>query len=142
MDYNRKRRRKRRPAAVRSHVTQALLLFLCVATFAVPLLTTGGTAFSKPVTAQAAGGAYDSIALELAGATAFDDARKAASDGEDADYQTFLDNLNTLTSGTRWGNVGIFVGPKGTSQSMDNYSSLFSKVNVNKSQIETAAPAP
>ena len=141
MDYNRKRRRKRRPAAVRSHVTQALLLFLCVATFAVPLLTTGGTAFSKPVTAQAAGGAYDSIALELAGATAFDDARKAASDGEDADYQTFLDNLNTLTSGTRWGNVGIFVGPKGTSQSMDNYSSLFSKVNVNKSQIENYGDA-
>lgn len=141
MDQKRKRRQKRRPAHEKRHLRSALLLFLCVITLAVPLLTTGGTAFSESVTAQAADGAYDDLALELAGATAFDDARRTASKGEASEgdedaYDVFIDNLRTLVSGNYWGNVGIFIGPKGTSQNSDVWSVFYSKVEVNESQID------
>lgn len=144
MDQRRRHRRKKKHGAGgKFYLKNALLLFLCVVTLAVPLLTTGGTAFSEPVTAQAAGGAYDDLALELVGATAFDDARRIASKGETSEgesddaYQTFLNNLAILTDGTRWGNVGLFIAQKGTSQNSDIWSVFYSKVSVNKSQIDT-----
>ena len=76
MEHVQKHRRSRKTRAVGT-LKNALLLCLCLVTLAVPILSrTGGTAFAKPVTAQAA--AYDDLALDLAGATAFDDAQKLA----------------------------------------------------------------
>lgn len=130
----------------------ALLLCLCMVTMVVPLLSgSGGTAFFTPVTAQAAG--YDDVALEIAGATAFSDARNAAVKGdtgssegggdeaaEDA-YDNFLKNIGILCGNspngnqTSWGNVGILIGPRSRGNS-DDWSNLYSPISVNQDQIE------
>ena len=134
MEHVQKRRRLRRKNRAAKALKNALLLCLCLVTLAVPILSeTGGTAFAKPVTAQAA--AYDDLALDLAGATAFDDAQKlAAKDGSDT-YATFKANLGTLCD-PYWGNVGIFIGPKGTSENSDVWSVFYSKVSVSQKQID------
>ena len=133
MEHVQKRRRPRKTRAAGT-LKNALLLCLCLVTLAVPILSgTGGTAFAEPVTAQAA--AYDDLALDLAGATAFDDAQKlAAKDGSDT-YATFKANLGTLCD-PYWGNVGIFIGPKGTSENSDVWSVFYSKVSVSQKQID------
>lgn len=130
----------------------ALLLCLCMVTLVVPIFSgSGGTAFSAPVTAQAAG--YDDVALEMAGATAFSDARNAAVKGdtgssegggdeaaEDA-YDNFLKNIGILCGNspngnqTSWGNVGILIGPRSHGNS-DDWSTAHSPISVNQDQIE------
>ena len=134
MEHVQKRRRPLRKNWAAKALKNALLLCLCLVTLAVPILSgTGGMAFAKPVTAQAA--AYDDLALDLAGATAFDDAQKlAAKDGSDT-YATFKANLGTLCD-PYWGNVGIFIGPKGTSENSDVWSVFYSKVSVSQKQID------
>ena len=106
----RRRPRKTRTAGA---LKKALLLCLCLVTLAVPILSgTGGTAFAKPVNAQAA--AYDDVAIDMAGATAFEDARKTAGkEGVDTQPQ-FTEHISALTGGNHWGNVGLLVGPKST----------------------------
>lgn len=133
MEHVQKRRRLRRGRAAGT-LKNALLLCLCLVTLAVPILSgTGGTAFAEPVTAQAA--AYDDLALDLAGATAFDDAQKLAAKEGSTAYDTFKANLGTLCS-PYWGNVGIFIGPKGTSENSDVWSVFYSKVSVSQKQID------
>lgn len=133
MEHVQKRQRPRKTRIVGT-LKNALLLCLCLVTLAMPILSgTGGTAFAEPVTAQAA--AYDDLALDLAGATAFDDAQKlAAKEGSDT-YDTFKANLGTLCD-PYWGNVGIFIGPKGTSENSDVWSVFYSKVSVSQKQID------
>lgn len=109
-------------------------------TAAIPLLSgSGGAAFKEPekITAYA-DGAYDKLAIELAGATAFDDARNAIKSAEDPDVARaqFEENLALLTSGAHFGNVGIFVGPKGTSKNSDVWSVYQSKVTISNDQIQ------
>lgn len=133
MEHVQKHRRSRKTRAVGT-LKNALLLCLCLVTLAVPILSrTGGTAFAKPVTAQAA--AYDDLALDLAGATAFDDAQKLAAKEGSGTYATFKANLSTLCN-PYWGNVGIFIGPKGTSENSDVWSVFYSKVSVSQKQID------
>lgn len=133
MEHVQKRRRPRRTRAAKA-LKNALLLCLCLVTLAVPILSgTGGTAFAEPVTAQAA--AYDDLALDLAGATAFDDAQKLAAKEGSGTYDTFKANLGTLCN-PYWGNVGIFIGPKGTSENSDVWSVFYSKVSVSQKQID------
>lgn len=134
MEHVQKRRRPRRKNRTVGALKNALLLCLCLVTLAVPILSgTGGTAFAKPVTAQAA--AYDDLALDLAGATAFDDAQKLAAKEGSGTYATFKANLGTLCD-PYWGNVGIFIGPKGTSENSDVWSVFYSKVSVSQKQID------
>lgn len=133
MEHVQKRRRLRRGRAAKA-LKNALLLCFCLVTLAVPILSgTGGTAFAEPVTAQAA--AYDDLALDLAGATAFDDAQKLAAKEGSGTYDTFKANLGTLCD-PYWGNVGIFIGPKGTSENSDVWSVFYSKVSVSQKQID------
>ena len=133
MEHVQKRRRPRRGRAAKA-LKNALLLCFCLVTLAVPILSgTGGTAFAEPVTAQAA--AYDDLALDLAGATAFDDAQKLAAKEGSGTYATFKANLGTLCD-PYWGNVGIFIGPKGTSENSDVWSVFYSKVSVSQKQID------
>lgn len=120
---------------------KAAALFLAVmVTAAVPLVSgSGGAAFKEPeeITAHAEG-AYDKLAIELAGATAFDDARNAikSADDPEAARAQFEENLALLTSGAHFGNVGIFVGPKGTSKNSDVWSVYQSKVTISNDQIQ------
>lgn len=125
---------------------QALLLMLTVITFAVPVLTgTGGLIFQPKVEANAAGD-YDKLAVELVAATAFEDARsniKNESGGGDEEenansgdpYANFTHNLGILTAGEHWGNVGLFVGPRGTSKNTDMWSTLLSRVTIDEKQM-------
>lgn len=119
---------------------RVLLLLLLLVTFAVPVLSgTGGLIFQpKQVTADAAG-AYDKLAVELAAATAFEDARSLAKldDSDKALYNTFYTNLAALTDGNHWGNVGLFVGPRGSSSHTDMWSTLLSPVTVDEKQMQT-----
>lgn len=121
-------------------VKRTLLLLLFVVTCAVPILSgTGGVAFQpKQVTADAAG-TYEKTALDFAAATAFEDARSMAKMDESDDplYTTFYDNLKALTDGNHWGNVGLFIGPRGVSKNVDNISTLFSSVTVDEKQMQT-----
>lgn len=115
---------------------QALLLLVCTATLAVPILSgAGGTAFQDPVVAEAQG-AYDDLAIDLAAATAFDDARSLAR-SDDAAAEQFQANVTEIMNGNRWGNVGLFVGPKGTSENSDVWSTFYSKVSMDARQIKT-----
>lgn len=115
---------------------QALLLLVCTATLAVPILSgAGGTAFQDPIVAEAQG-AYDDLAVDLAAATAFDDARDQAR-SDDAAADRFEDNVTEILEGGRWGNVGLFVGPKGTSKNSDVWSTFYSKVSMDVRQIQT-----
>lgn len=124
----------------RQLVKRTLLLLLFVVTCAVPILSgTGGVAFQpKQVTADAAG-TYEKTALDFAAATAFEDARSMAKMDESDDplYTTFYDNLKALTDGNHWGNVGLFIGPRGVSRNVDNISTLFSSVTVDEKQMQT-----
>ena len=124
----------------RQLVKRTLLLLLFVVTCAVPILSgTGGVAFQpKQVTADAAG-TYEKTALDFAAATAFEDARSMAKMDESDDplYTTFYDNLKALTDGNHWGNVGLFIGPRGVSKNVDNISTLFSSVTVDEKQMQT-----
>ena len=124
----------------RQLVKRTLLLLLFVVTCAVPILSgTGGVAFQpKQVTADAAG-TYEKTALDFAAATAFEDARSMAKMDESDDplYTTFYDNLKALTNGNHWGNVGLFIGPRGVSKNVDNISTLFSSVTVDEKQMQT-----
>lgn len=124
----------------RQLVKRTLLLLLFVVTCAVPILWgTGGVAFQpKQVTADAAG-TYEKTALDFAAATAFEDARSMAKMDESDDplYTTFYDNLKALTDGNHWGNVGLFIGPRGVSKNVDNISTLFSSVTVDEKQMQT-----
>lgn len=121
-------------------VKWTLLLLLFMVTCAVPILSgTGGVAFQpKQVTADAAG-TYEKTALDFAAATAFEDARSMAKMDESDDplYTTFYDNLKALTDGNHWGNVGLFIGPRGVSKNVDNISTLFSSVTVDEKQMQT-----
>lgn len=121
-------------------VKRTLLLLLFVVTCAVPIISgTGGVAFQpKQVTADAAG-TYEKTALDFAAATAFEDARSMAKMDESDDplYTTFYDNLKALTDGNHWGNVGLFIGPRGVSKNVDNISTLFSSVTVDEKQMQT-----
>lgn len=136
MEHVQKRRRPRRKNRTVGALKNALLLCLCLVTLAVPILSgTGGTAFAEPVNAQAA--AYDDVAIDMAGATAFEDARKTAGK-EGGDTQTqFTENISALTGGNHWGNVGLLVGPKSTGQTSENWSTLRSPVSINKEQIDS-----
>lgn len=119
---------------------RTLLLLLILITFAVPVLSgTGGLIFQpKQVTADAAG-AYDKNALDFAAATAFEDARASAKmeESDQNSYDTFYKNIEALTSGKHWGNVGLFIGPRATSKNVDNISTLFSSVTVDEKQMQT-----
>lgn len=126
-------------------IKQALLLMLTVITFAVPVLTgTGGLIFQPKVEANAEGD-YDKLAVELAMATAFEDARSLAKNdggnsGEEENqtdpYAVFSQNIRELTAGKHWGNVGLFVGPRGSSKNTDMWSTLLSKVTIDEKQIQ------
>lgn len=120
--------------------TAALLLAAAV-TAILPVATgSGGTIFKdpEPIIAYADGGAYNNLAVDLATATAFDDARnaiKAASSDEIEDMENnFKANLSTLCGG-RFGNVGLLVGPKGTG-SQDTWSTYMSKISIDNEQIK------
>lgn len=125
---------------------QALLLMLTVITFVVPVLTgTGGLIFHSKVEANAEGD-YDKLAVELVAATAFEDARSniknesgGGNEEENADsgdlYANFTHNLGILTAGEHWGNVGLFVGPRGTSKNTDMWSTLLSRVTIDEKQM-------
>ena len=120
-----------------------VLLAVTLITLATPILSgTGGEAFQAPeppIVAEASDGAYDDISIELAAATAFYDARrvlrKAELDAFQVDVETFKSNLAKLTEGSHWGNVGLFVGPKGTSENSDIWSIFLSRVTVSKDQM-------
>lgn len=132
---------------MKKRLRAAALLFVGAVTFCVPLLSgNGGTAFKQPepIVAHADETAYGKVAVDLATATAFDDVRnaiKAAPKGSEegqADYMqsNFDSSLVTLTSGNHWGNVGLFVGPKGSSKNSDTWSTFRSNVSIDNSQIE------
>lgn len=114
------------------------MLLLVLTTFSLPLLTgVGGEAFrTKQDVLARADGAYDDLALDLATATAFNDARRQVNrKNMDEITNVFYSNLQTLTAGDHWGNVGLFVGPKGTSENSDVWSIFFGKVRISAEQI-------
>lgn len=128
---------------MKKRLQTATLLLAAVATVAIPFASgSGGTAFRhpEPVVAHAEGDEYKKLSVDLAAATAFDDARAAikAADASESDSMqgTFESNLRTLTSGEHFGNVGLFVGPKGSSKNSDVWSVFQSKVTVDNAQIK------
>lgn len=130
---------------MKRRVKTIAVLLVAAATVAAPLATgSGGTAFKHPhpVVAHADEGDYNKLAVDLATATAFDDARNAVkADEGDAEERkkhedAFFENLKSLTDGSNFGNVGLFIGPKGTSKSTDVWSVFQSKVSIDNSQIK------
>lgn len=126
----------------RKKMLSPLMAVVTFVTFVVPLLATGGTVFKdkNQIIAEASwfGGDYDSLAVELAGATAFADARDdfKLNDGGWSDVSgTFGDNLTAICDGEHFGNVGIFIGPRGTSKNSDMWSILLSGMTVTDDQI-------
>lgn len=120
----------------------AALSLVAAITAILPIASgSGGTIFKDPtpLVAYADGGAYNKLAVDLATATAFDDARNAikSASSEDIDEMetNFYSNLSVLCS-NRFGNVGLFVGPKGSSSNADITSTLFAKVSIDNAQIE------
>lgn len=120
----------------------AALVLVAAITAILPIASgSGGTVFKdpSPLVAYADGGAYNKLAVDLATATAFDDARNAiksaSSDEIDEMEDNFYSNLSVMCS-TRFGNVGLFVGPKGSSSNADITSTLFAKVSIDNAQIE------
>lgn len=124
---------------VKKRLRLAVLLLLILLTAAVPLLSgSGGSAFQDPpVTAEAWGndGAYDKISLEMVAATAFYDARRV-SIWTNETTPMFYTNLAKLVQGDHWGNVGLFIGPKGTSENSDIWSIFISRVMVTDEQAK------
>lgn len=126
---------------MRKQLKTAALLFVAAATFALPFAAkTGGTAFQYPeqIVAHADESTYSKAGVDLAAATAFDDARsaikKATGDEATEMENNFNNTVGTLTSGTHWGNVGLFVGPKGKSSNSDIMTTL-SKISIDTDQI-------
>lgn len=121
--------------------TAALLLVAAVTAILPVASGSGGTIFrqKEAVVAHADGGAYNKLAVDLATATAFDDARNmikaASSDDIEKLEENFDANLTTLC-GSRFGNVGLLIGPRGTSTSSDDWSILTSKISIDNAQID------
>ena len=118
-----------------------LLVMITLITFIIPLFATGGTVFKDRdrIIAEAKwfGGDYDNVAIELVGATAFADARDNVKfNGWTDTSEDFYNNLKDLCSGSHFGNVGLFIGPRGTSKNSDMWSILNSKVSINGDQIK------
>lgn len=125
-------------------IKTGLLLFLAVLTFAIPILTgIGGSLFTQHrLTVLAEGGDYDKLAVDITMSTAFEDARNAikaaSSDGEKSSTEMqgqFEQNLAALMSGGRFGNVGMLIGPKGTSKNSDSWSIYQSPISIDNTQI-------
>lgn len=130
--------------------SRALLMVICLITLLIPLLTTGGTLFCDKEKISKAnkwyGGDYDSLAIELVGPTAFADARDDIKLHEGDWFSSadnhFTKNMKAIVLGKdgnnpeKFGSVGIFVGPRGTSKNSDMWSILQSHVSIDEDQIK------
>ena len=129
---------------MKKRIRAAAVLVTAAAAIAMPLLSgTGGTALKhpRPVVAHADEGDYNKLSVDLATATAFEDARNAVKSAEAAELEEmepeYWKNIQILTESGGFGNVGLLVGPKGTSKNSDVWSVYQSKISIDNSQIKT-----